>query len=105
VEGLSLKVSAALFLFSIVAQDQGKKENSMRELHIYKPCLISMSESRDRLILTVNVLEQFSGQTPIFSKERYTIRPFGIRRNEKIAIHYTAHGSKAEEILEIALQI
>lgn len=30
---------------------------------------------------------------------RYTIRSFGIRRNEKIACHVTVSGEKAEEIL------
>ncbi|VDP40029.1 unnamed protein product [Soboliphyme baturini] len=31
---------------------------------------------------------------------RYTVRSFGIRRNEKIAVHCTVRGPKAEEILE-----
>ena len=35
------------------------------------------------------VLEQLTGQQPVFSKARYTVRSFGIRRNEKIAVHCT----------------
>ena len=36
---------------------------------------------------------------------RYTVRSFGIRRNEKIAVHCTVHGAKAEEILEKGLKV
>ena len=36
---------------------------------------------------------------------RYTVRSFGIRRNEKIAVHCTVRGPKAEEILERGLKV
>ena len=36
---------------------------------------------------------------------RYTVRSFGIRRNEKIAVHCTVRGPKAEEILEKGLKV
>lgn len=39
------------------------------------------------------------------SKARYTIRSFGIKRNEKIAVHVTVRGDKAEEILEKGLKV
>ena len=39
------------------------------------------------------------------SKARYTVRQFGIRRNEKIAVHVTIRGPKAEEILERGLKV
>ena len=78
------------------------------------------------------MLEQLSGQTPVYSthtscarscsgprfpaalsntvcflsgKARYTVRTFGIRRNEKIAVHVTVRGAKAEEILERGLKV
>lgn len=51
------------------------------------------------------VLEQLTGQTPVTSKARYTVRHFGIRRNEKIACHVTIRGPKAEEILERGLKV
>jgi large subunit ribosomal protein L11e len=51
------------------------------------------------------VLEQLSGQTPVYSKARYTVRTFGIRRNEKISVHVTVRGAKAEEILERGLKV
>ena len=46
------------------------------------------------------VLEQLTGQQPVFSKARYTVRTFGIRRNEKIATHVTVgNRDKAMQIL------
>ena len=45
------------------------------------------------------VLEQLTGQTPVFSKARYTVRTFGIRRNEKIACHVTVSGEKALNLI------
>merc|ERR1711988_1363066 len=59
----------------------------------------------DRLTRAAKVLEQLSGQSPVFSKARYTVRSFGIRRNEKIACHVTVRGEKAAEILERGLKV
>merc|ERR1712177_195954 len=42
---------------------------------------------------------------PVYSKARYTLRSFGIRRNEKIACHVTVRGEKALEILEKGLKV
>merc|ERR1712211_124876 len=71
-----------------------------------KLCLnICVGESGDRLTRAGKVLESLTGQTPVFSKARYTVRSFGIRRNEKIAVHCTVRGPKAEEILERGLKV
>ncbi|RNA40163.1 60S ribosomal L11 [Brachionus plicatilis] len=54
------------------------------------------------LIWHLNWMCQFLAH---FSSARYTVRSFGIRRNEKIAVHCTVRGEKAEEILEKGLKV
>lgn len=86
--------------------EKSKKENVMRELHIGKLCMnICVGESGDKLTRAAKVLEQLTGQKPVYSKARYTVRSFGIRRNEKIAVHCTVRGDKAEEILDRGLKV
>lgn len=49
--------------------------------------------------------ENWEIDTVFPGKARYTVRTFGIRRNEKIAVHVTVRGPKAEEILERGLKV
>lgn len=47
----------------------------------------------------MQVLEQLTGQVPVFGKARFTVRSFSIRRNEKIACSVTVRGEKAMQLL------
>jgi large subunit ribosomal protein L11e len=78
----------------------------MKDLKLEKLCInICVGESGDKLTRAAKVLEQLTGQQPVFSKARYTVRAFSIRRNEKIAVSTTVRGDKALEILERGLKV
>lgn len=78
----------------------------MKKIKIFKVILnCCVGESSDRLTKAAKVLEQLTGQNPVFSKSRLTIRSWGIRRNEKISCHVTVRGDKADELLERGLKV
>merc|ERR1711988_1797565 len=89
--------------------DQKKKEkydNKMRDIRVEKLVLnLCTGESGDKLTKAAKVLEDLTGQKPVESKARFTIRSFGIKRNEKIAVHVTVRGEKAEQLLQNALKV
>merc|ERR1712046_470998 len=83
-----------------------KKDNVMRKIECDKLIInIAVGESGDRLTKAIRVLQQLSDQTPVENTARYTVRTFGIRRNEKIACHVTVRGEKATDLIERGLKI
>lgn len=51
------------------------------------------------------MLKDLTGQEPITSRAKYTIRSFGIKRNEEIGCHVTVRGSEAEKLLKLGLKV
>ena len=87
------KENGSLFLFPIMEQDQGKKENPRWELHICKLCLnICVGESRERLPRADKMLEQFTGQTPVFSKDTLILHQI-LQHQEKWKDCHLLHSS------------
>ena len=78
----------------------------MRNIKVDKLILqLCTGESGDKLTKAMKVLEDLSDQKPVESKAKYSIRSFGIKRNEKIAGKVTVRGDKAEELIRRALKV
>mmetsp|Transcript_42191 Transcript_42191/g.69529 ORF Transcript_42191/g.69529 Transcript_42191/m.69529 type:complete len:186 (+) Transcript_42191:159-716(+) len=82
------------------------KVNPMKNIYIEKLIVnCNVGESGDKLTKAARVVTSLTGQEPFFGRARYTIRTFGIRRNEKISCVVTVRGEKAREILDRALKV
>jgi large subunit ribosomal protein L11e len=85
---------------------EDKAKNPMRQLQIDKLVInCCVGEAGDRLTRAAKVLEQLTDKKPVYCQARYTVRTFGIRRNEKIAVYVTVRGFKANEILDRGLKV
>merc|ERR1712071_13154 len=84
----------------------GKQDNAMRAIKVDKLILnLCTGESGDKLTKAAKVLEDLTDQKPVESRARYTVRTFAIKRNEKIAVHVTVRGDKAEELIKRGLKV
>jgi len=89
-----------------MAEKKDKSLNKCRGIKIDKLVInCCVGETGDRLDKAGKVLKGLTQQQPVFSRARYTVRTFGIRRNDKIACSVTVRGKKAEEILERGLKV
>jgi large subunit ribosomal protein L5 len=76
------------------------KAYPMREPFISKVVVDICTGGGDDLSRASTILEQLTGQTPVQSKAKQTVRDFGIRRNEAIAVRVTLRHQAAEEFLK-----
>jgi len=65
---------------------------------------MAVGESGERLANAAKVLEQLTGQKPLFRPAKRTIKEFGIRKGENIACMVTLRGEKALNFLKRALE-
>jgi large subunit ribosomal protein L5 len=80
------------------------KAYPMREPYIAKVVIDICTGGGEPLSRAATILEQLTGQTPTQSKARQTVRDFGIRRREPIAVRVTLRQKKAEKFLARALK-
>lgn len=80
------------------------KAYPMREPLISKIVVDICAGGGEEMGKASTILEQLTDQTPVRSKARQTVREFGIRKNEAIAVRVTLRHKKAEEFLIKALK-
>jgi len=80
------------------------KTYPMREPFVAKVVVDMCTGGGEALNRAATILEGLSGQTPTQSKARQTVRDFGIRRKEPIAVRVTLRNRKAEKFLIKALK-
>jgi len=81
-----------------------KGENPMRRLLVQKVVVnMGVGESGERLAKAEALLERLTGQRPVRTYSRSTIKPWGIRRGAPIGCKVTLHKQRMEEFLKKAL--
>lgn len=80
------------------------KTYPMREPQIAKVVVDICVGGGETLERAATILKNLTGQTPVQSKAHQTIRDFGIRKKEPIAVRVTLRHQKAKEFLARALK-
>ncbi len=84
--------------------DQAILTNPMRRIRVSKVVVNSaIGQGGARLEKAAKILEQLTGQKPSIRRAKKTIKGFGIRKGEPIAVMVTLRGKKAQEFLQRAL--
>jgi len=65
---------------------------------------VCLGHSGERLLKVAEALKELTGQEPKLRKAKRTIREFGIRKGENIAVAVTLRGRRAREFLGRALE-
>jgi len=76
----------------------------MRQPYIAKVVVDMCTGGGEPLTRAASILEDLTGQSPVQSRAKQTVRDFGIRRKEAIAVRVTLRHEKAREFLEKALK-
>ena len=80
------------------------KAYPMREPFVSKVVVDICTSGGEELNRANTILEQLTGQTPIQSKAHQTIRDFGIRKKDPIAVRVTLRHRRADEFLRRAMK-
>lgn len=80
------------------------KAYPMRKPHISKVVVDMCTGGGEQLNRAETILEMLTGQKPVRSRAKQTVRDFGIRRKEPIAVRVTLRHKKAIDFLKRALE-
>lgn len=81
------------------------EENPMRKPKLAKVTVnVSIGSNFERLKKIAEVLEELTGQKPSFRRAKKTIKEFGIKKGEPIAVSVSLRGEKAVSFLKRALE-
>ncbi|MEB3847041.1 MAG: 50S ribosomal protein L5 [Desulfurococcales archaeon] len=81
------------------------RKNPMRKPRIAKVTVnIALGYSGERLVKAAKVLEEITGQKPVYRRAKRTIRAFGVRKGENIAVMVTLRKDRALKFLDKALE-
>jgi large subunit ribosomal protein L5 len=77
------------------------EESSMREITVGKVVVnIGLGKSGEAIERGKRVLEQVTGQTPVQTRAKKSIRDFGIHKGEPIGVLVTVRGERTTELIQ-----